>query len=85
MGSRYSRKLFKPELITYSKEWTYPSNTIDTTSGAARSAVSWAVQLKADKDRYFKEPGFLVGVCVAVDRSKFTNWSPQISKSFTST
>ena len=22
-------ELFKPELIRYSKEWTYPSNTID--------------------------------------------------------
>ena len=66
-------ELFKPELIRYSKEWTYPSNTIDPTSGAARSAVSWAVQLKADKDRYFKEPGFLVGVCVVRPKVYFKN------------
>lgn len=66
-------ELFKPELIRYSKEWTYPSNTIDPTSGAARSAVSWAVQLKADKDRYFKEPGFLVGVAVVRPKVYFKN------------
>ena len=66
-------ELFKPELIRYSEEWTYPSNTIDPTSGAARSAVSWAVQLKADKDRYFKEPGFLVGVCVVRPKVYFKN------------
>lgn len=55
----------KPELVRYLKEWTYPSNTIDPTTGAPSSACSWAISDRADKDRYFKEPGFLFGVCCA--------------------
>lgn len=66
-------ELFTPELVRYSKEWTYPTNTIDPTSGAARSACSWAVQMKADKDRYFKEPGFLVGIAVVRPKVYFKN------------
>ena len=55
----------RPELIRYVREWTYPTNHIDPTNGAATSAVSWGIQERADKDRFFKEPGFLFGVTVA--------------------
>lgn len=58
-------ELFRPELIRYSRDWTYPTNTIDPTSGVARSACSWSTQLRGDKDRFFKEPGFIVGVTCA--------------------
>lgn len=53
-----------PELLRYVRDWQYPSNTIDPTSGAARSAVSWALTERADKKRFFKEPGFVFGVAV---------------------
>lgn len=66
-------ELFKPELLRYSRDWTYPTNTIDPTSGAARSAVSWSIQLRADKDRFFKEPGFIVGVTCARPKVYFKN------------
>lgn len=52
----------KPELLRYVKLWQYPSNTIDSTSGVPRSAVSWSVAERADKARFLKEPGFLFGV-----------------------
>lgn len=55
----------KPELVRYLREWQYPSNTIEPTTGAPSSAVSWAIAERADKDRFFTEPGFLFGVCVA--------------------
>ncbi len=55
----------KPELVRYIRDWTYPANTVDPTSGTPRSALSWKVAETADKDRFFKEPGFLFGVCVA--------------------
>lgn len=62
-GVRRDRtQLHKPELIRYVRDWTYPTNTIDPTSGAARSAVSWSFQERADKDRYFTEPGFIFGL-----------------------
>lgn len=52
----------RPELLRYIREWQYPSNTIDPTNGNPSSAVSWVVSNRADKDRFFKEPGFLIGV-----------------------
>lgn len=54
----------KPELIRYVRDWKYPTNTIDPTSGAARSALVWNIAERADKDRFFREPGFILGVCV---------------------
>ena len=54
-----------PELIRYTREWSYPTNTVNPADGAPSSAVSWAVSERADKDRFFKEPGFIVGLsCV---------------------
>lgn len=54
----------RPELLRYVRQWTYPSNTIDPTSGAATSACSWSIAERLDKKRFFKEPGFLIGVTV---------------------
>lgn len=65
-GVRKSKQeLHKPELIRYIRDWTYPSNTVDPTSGVPSSACSWAIAERADKDRFFSEPGFIFGVCVA--------------------
>lgn len=57
-------ELHKPELIRFIKDWSYPTNTIDPTNGTPRSAVSWSVAERADKDRFFREPGFIFGVTV---------------------
>lgn len=54
-----------PELIRYVRDWTYPSNTIDPTDGSATAACSWSVSERADKDRFFAEPGFIVGITCA--------------------
>ena len=51
-----------PELIRYVRDWTYPSNTINPANGTPSSACSWAITERADKDRYFSEPGFIFGV-----------------------
>lgn len=56
---------YRPELIRYVREWTYPTNTIDAATGSPTSAVSWAISERADKKRFFTEPGFIFGVsCV---------------------
>lgn len=60
-----AQKENKPELVRFVREWSYPSNTVDPTTGAPSSAVSWSVAERGDKDRFFSEPGFLVGVTVA--------------------
>lgn len=54
----------KPELIRFALNWTYPVNTVDPTDGDPSTAWSWSVRERADKDRFFTEPGFLVGVRV---------------------
>lgn len=55
----------RPELLRYVRNWTYPTNHVDPSNGAPSSAVSWAVAERADKDRFFREPGFVFGVTVA--------------------
>lgn len=55
---------FRPELIRFTRNWSYPSNTIDPTDGSATSAVSWSIAERADKKRFFKHPGFIFGVTI---------------------
>ncbi|MEM2002443.1 MAG: hypothetical protein QXT77_07355, partial [Candidatus Methanomethylicaceae archaeon] len=57
--------LHRVEVLRVIREWTYPTNTINPANGAPSTAVSWSLQERADKDRYFKEPGFIFGVTVA--------------------
>lgn len=72
-GVRTPREeLHKPELLRYAREWSYPTNTIDPTTGAPSSAVSWTIAERGDKDRFFKEPGFVVGVTVARPKVYFS-------------
>lgn len=54
-----------PELLRYVREWQYPSNTVDPADGSVASAVSWSIAERADKDRFFSEPGFVFGVTVS--------------------
>ena len=53
-----------PELLKSIRSWTYPTNTVDPATGVPSSAASWTIQERADKDRFFKEPGFLFAVTV---------------------
>lgn len=53
---------FAPELLRFSRSWTYPTNHVDPTTGAPSSAVSWSIAERADKKRLFKEPGVIIGL-----------------------
>ena len=55
---------FKGETIRFARDWTYPTNHVDPATGTPSSAVSWSIAERADKKRFFKYPGFVVGVCV---------------------
>lgn len=59
-----TEELYRPELLRYVRDWQYPTNTVEPTTGVPASAVSWSVAERLDKDRYFKEPGFIFGVTV---------------------
>ena len=62
----------RPELLRYIREWSYPTNTVEATTGVPSSAVSWAISERMDKDRFFKEPGFIVGVTCARPKVYFS-------------
>lgn len=53
---------FRPELLRFIRNWTYPTNHVDPITGTPSSALSWSVAERADKKRFFKEPGFVIGV-----------------------
>ena len=55
----------KPELLRFIRDWNYPANTVNPADGSAASAMSWSIAERADKDRFFSEPGFIFGVAVA--------------------
>lgn len=61
-----------PELLRFTRNWQYPVSAIDPTDGSAASAVTWSVMERADKDRFFKEPGFIVGVTVVRPKVYFS-------------
>lgn len=65
-------EVHKPELIRFIRDWTYPSNTIDPSDGSPSSACSWAVSERIDKDRFFKEPGFVFGCTVCRPKAYLT-------------
>lgn len=62
----------RPELLRYIREWSYPTNTVEATTGVPSSAVSWALSERMDKDRFFKEPGFIVGLTCARPKVYFS-------------
>jgi len=53
-----------PELIRYTREFAYPVGTVDPTTGLVASLWQWSLADRADKARFFTEPGFLVGLVV---------------------
>lgn len=50
----------KPELLRYVRQFAYPQNTVDPSTGGMANACSWVVSERCDKRIYAGEPGFLV-------------------------
>lgn len=59
-----TEEMNKPELLRYTSSWGYPSNTVDPATGVPSAAFAASVSERIDKDRFFKEPGFIFGVTV---------------------
>lgn len=71
-----AEEVHRPEILRYTREWTYPANTVGTSGdqfGVPASAVSWAIADRMDKDRFFKEPGFICGYSVTRPKVYFGN------------
>ena len=60
-----SPNLHRPELLRYERQFQYPTNIVQASTGVPSVAVAWSVQDKEDKDYRFNEPGFIVSfMCV---------------------
>lgn len=70
---RAAKRRDRPELIRYIRDWTYPVNTVEPTTGVPTTACSWAITDRADKKRKFNEPGFIFGVQVVRPKVYFSN------------
>lgn len=62
----------KPELLARFSDYQYPSNTIDPSSGAPTSAVSWVFKNGNKERKFFKEPGFIIGLSVVRPKVYFS-------------
>lgn len=62
----------KPEEIAYFSDFAYPANTIDPTNGVPRSAMSWVFKNGHSKPKFFKEPGFIIGLSVTRPKIYFS-------------
>lgn len=54
----------RPELLRVISDWGYPANTVDPATGQPTGAATFSVSERVDKDRFFTEPGFIVGLTV---------------------
>ena len=59
-----AENLYRPEWLRTIKEWSYPTNLVEPTTGVPTSAVVWSMVDRLDKPRFFKEPGFILGLSV---------------------
>ena len=62
----------KPELLAHFSEFQYPSNTIDPSTGTPSSAVSWVFKNGNRDPKFFKEPGFVMGISVTRPKVYFS-------------
>lgn len=68
-----SPELHRPELVRYTRQYSYPTNTVEPTTGVPTAAAVWSIAERADKDRRFDEPGFIVGLVCARPKVFFAN------------
>lgn len=62
----------KPEMLARFTDFQYPSNTIDPASGTPTSALSWVFKNGNKERKFFKEPGFLIGISVTRPKVYFS-------------
>lgn len=56
--------LHRPELLGHVREFSYPTNTVEPTTGVPAVAVGWRVGSRLGKAFFFPEPGWIIGLVV---------------------
>lgn len=54
----------RPELLAYHREFSYPTNTVEPTTGIPATAVGWRTAKQFRKNWLFPEPGWIIGLTV---------------------
>nr|QXN72837.1 MAG: major capsid protein [Microvirus sp.] len=55
----------EPEILRYTRSWTQPASHVNPATGTPSSAWAWSDEMKAEKEKRFDEPGFILQVaCV---------------------
>ena len=52
----------RPELLFYNREFSYPTNTVEPSTGVPATAVGWRTAKQWRKNWLFSEPGWIVGL-----------------------
>ena len=65
----------KPELLRYVREWKMPSVVVDPATQSVGGSCVWDMAERADKDRFFAEPGFIIGIATARPKVLFSRQS----------
>lgn len=65
--------LHKPELLRYLRDWQYPRMGASVSGVGAAAIAEWKHIERADKTRFFQEPGFIFGVTVVRPKTFFGN------------
>lgn len=73
----------KPEKLASFTDWSYPVNTIDPTTGAAASALSWVFRTGDRDPKLFKEPGFIIGVSITRPKVYFSGLAGNLAAHMT--
>lgn len=63
----------RPELLRFTRQFAYPSNTVNPDGSGAASAVSWVVAERMDRPIFCDEPGFVVGITLVRPKLYRTN------------
>jgi len=53
-----------PELLRYTRDWTYPVQAVEPSDASVKGLVMWNVADRLTKGRFFSEPGFLIGLAL---------------------
>lgn len=73
----------RPERILSYSDWKFPTKAVDETDGTIAAAIHWRDRVKSDKDRRFKEPGVLLGLCCATPKVYLRNQGEAVVDSLT--
>lgn len=54
----------RPELIAEVVDFTYPTNTVEPSTGAPSVAVGWRTAKRSNSRKRFAEPGWIIGITI---------------------